>query len=177
LTISEQQIEEVVFNHFVNLLGQTQVRTAGLNWNNLGYVREDLSELEDPFEPEEIKQTIMSLPSEKASGPDGFIGLFYKKCWTIIQNDLIATLSAFHSLRTQRLHLINEANVVLIPKANDASSIIDFRPISLINSLAKIIKKILADRLALRLQDVVSNCQNAFIKKGASRTILFMYKV
>jgi hypothetical protein len=68
-------------------------------------------------------------------------------------------------IRTQRLHLINEANVVLIPKANDASSITDFRPISLINSLAKIITKILADRLAPRLQNLVSNCQNAFIKK------------
>jgi hypothetical protein len=78
LAISQQQKEEVVFNHFVNLLGQTQVRTASLNWNNPGYVREDLSELEDPFEPEEIKQTIMSLPSEKASGPDVFIGLSIK---------------------------------------------------------------------------------------------------
>jgi hypothetical protein len=107
----------------------------------------------------------MSLPSEKAPGPDGFIGLFYKKCWTIFPDDPIAALSAFHSLRTQRLHLINEANVVLIPKANDASSITDFRPINLINSLAKIITKILADRLAPRLQDLVSNCQNAFIKK------------
>jgi hypothetical protein len=177
LAISQQQKEEVVFNHFINLLCQTQVRIASLNWNNLGYVQQDLSELEDPFAPEEIKQTIMSLPSEKTPSPDDFIGLFYKKCWTIIQDDLIAALSAFHSLRTQQLHLINAANVDLIPKANDASSITDFHPISLINSLAKIITKILADRLAPRLQDLVSTCQNAFMKKGAFRKILFMYGV
>jgi hypothetical protein len=118
------------------------VRSASLNWNNLGYEQHDLSELEDPFEPEEIKQTVMRLPSEKAPGPEGFVGLFYKKCWTIIQNDLIAALRAFHSLRTQWLHLINEANVVLILKTNDVTNITDFRPISLINSLAKIITKI-----------------------------------
>lgn len=40
-----------------------------------------------------------------------------------------------------------------------------FRPISLINSLAKIITKILEDRLAPRLNEIVSGCQNAFIKK------------
>jgi hypothetical protein len=55
--------------------------------------------------------------------------------------------------------------VVLILKTNDATNITDFHPISLINSLAKIITKILADRLAPRLQDLVSRCQNAFIKK------------
>jgi hypothetical protein len=65
----------------------------------------------------------------------------------------------------QRPHIINEANVVLIPKTNDATNITDFCPISLINNLAKIIIKILADRLALRLQDLVSRCQNAFMKK------------
>jgi hypothetical protein len=59
------------------------VRKASLNWNNLGYIQQDLSELEDPFAPEEIKQTITSLPHEKAPSPDSFIGLFYKKCWTI----------------------------------------------------------------------------------------------
>jgi hypothetical protein len=141
------------------------VRLASLNWNNLGYEQHDLSELEDLFESEEIKQMVMSLPSEKALGLDGFVGLFYKKCWTIIQDDLIAALRAFHSLRTQQLHLINEANVVLIPKTNDAINITDFRLISLINSLAKIITKTLADRLAPSLQDLVSRCQNAFIKK------------
>jgi hypothetical protein len=55
--------------------------------------------------------------------------------------------------------------VVLIPKTNDAINITDFRLISLINSLAKIITKTLADRLAPSLQDLVSRCQNAFIKK------------
>jgi hypothetical protein len=107
----------------------------------------------------------MQLPNEKAPGPDGFIGLFYKKCWTIIYTDLLAALQAFHSLRTQKLDLINEANVVLLPKTPDAASITDFRPISLINSLVKIITKVMAERLVPKLNDLVSTCQNAFIKK------------
>jgi hypothetical protein len=106
----------------------------------------------------------MQLPAEKSPGPDGFIGLFYKKCWPIIK-DLIEALQAFHSPKTRWLDLINEANIVLLPKMNVATSISDFRPISLINSLAKIITKILAERLAPRLHELVSGCQNAFIKK------------
>lgn len=54
---------------------------------------------------------------------------------------------------------------VLLPKTPEAASITEFRPISLIDSLAKLIKKILADRLAQRLNELVFACQNAFVKK------------
>jgi hypothetical protein len=66
----------------------------------------------------------------------------------------LAALRAFHSLRTQKLELINEAHVVLLPKRNDAASVADFRPISLINSLAKIITKTIADRLGQSQWDI-----------------------
>jgi hypothetical protein len=165
LATTQQHKQEVVFNHFVSLLGRTQTRLVALNWSHLGYERQDLNNLEDLFEEDEIKKVIIQLPNEKAPSPNGFIGLFYKKCWPIIRVDLLEALRAFHSLRTQRLDLINETNVVLLPKEPDAATITEFRPISLINSLAKIITKVLADRLAPRLNDLVSTCQNAFIKK------------
>jgi hypothetical protein len=40
----------------------------------------------------------------------------------------------------------------------------DFRPISLIHSFAKLVTKILVNRLASRLEDMVSTNQSAFIK-------------
>jgi hypothetical protein len=55
--------------------------------------------------------------------------------------------------------------LVLQPKKEGADNVTDFCPISLINSLAKIITKILADRLTPRLNELISGCQNAFIKK------------
>jgi mannosylglycoprotein endo-beta-mannosidase len=82
-----------------------------------------------------------------------------------VKQDLIVALQAFHSLRTRRLELINEANIILLPKKDGADNISDFRPISLISSLAKIITKILADRLAPRLNELISGCHNASIKK------------
>jgi hypothetical protein len=162
--LTHQRKEEAIFDHFVSLMGKTQVRSASINWTQLGYQEQDLGELENPFEEDEIEKVIMQLPAEKAPGPDGFIGGFYKKCWPIICSDLLAALQAFHSLRTRRFELVNEANV-LLPKSREASKVTDYRPISLINSLAKIITKILADRLAPRLHNLVSCSQNAFIKK------------
>ena len=50
-------------------------------------------------------------------------------------------------------------------KKTDATRVTDFRPISLIHSIAKIFSKVLANRLAPRLNSLVSNCQSAFIKK------------
>ena len=54
---------------------------------------------------------------------------------------------------------------MLLPKTQDARSVSDYRPISLINSFVKIITKILANRLAPHMNSLVSNAQNAFIKK------------
>ena len=105
------------------------------------------------------------MPSEKAPGPDGFIGVFYKKCWSIIKEDLVQAVMSFYRHRTTRLNLINEANIVLLPKIQDAASLSDYRTISLINNVVKIITKILANRLAPHLNSLVSYAQNAFIKK------------
>lgn len=149
-------------------MGKTQERSLSLNWTNLGYQPHDLTDLEAPFEAEEIKKVVMHLPAEKSPGPDGFIGLLYK-CWDVIGEDLMQALHAFHSLRTRRRELINEANIILLPKKEGATMVTDFRPMSLINSLAKIITKVLSGRLVLRLNELVSGCQNAFIKKKMHR--------
>jgi hypothetical protein len=62
------------------------------------------------------------------------------------------------------LGLLNAAYVTLIPKKVDASTARDFRPISLVHSFAKLITKILANRLAPRLDAMVATNQSAFIR-------------
>ncbi|GJU94577.1 retrovirus-related pol polyprotein from transposon TNT 1-94 [Tanacetum coccineum] len=63
----------------------------------------------------------------------------------------------------------NASFIALIPKIPDAKLVKDFRPISLIGSLYKIIAKILANRLVGVLGDLVSEVQSAFV---ADRQIL-----
>jgi hypothetical protein len=52
-----------------------------------------------------------------------------------------------------------------LPKKDGAEEISDFRPISLIHGIAKIISKMLALRLGPFMNELVSNAQSAFIKK------------
>jgi hypothetical protein len=62
------------------------------------------------------------------------------------------------------LGLLNAAYITLIPKKVDANTARDFRPISLVHSFAKLITKILANRLAPRLDAMVATNQSAFIR-------------
>jgi hypothetical protein len=67
--------------------------------------------------------------------------------------------------RTSRnLHLLNSANIILLPKAPDAAHPKDFRPISLVHLFAKLFTKILAIRLWPWIHELVNPCQSAFIQ-------------
>ena len=52
---------------------------------------------------------------------------------------------------------LNATFLVLIPKKEGASDVQDFKPISLVGSLYKIIAKVLANRLKRVMGKVVSN--------------------
>ena len=58
---------------------------------------------------------------------------------------------------------LNATFIALIPKKNDASNIRDFRPISLVGSLYKILSKVLANRLKQVLDQLTSESQNSFV--------------
>ena len=51
---------------------------------------------------------------------------------------------------------LNSAYITLLPKKEGAEQPKDFRPISLVHSFAKLVTKLLANRLAPRLQQIVS---------------------
>lgn len=83
-------------------------------------------------------------------------------------------MSQLFNLRGDRWNLLNSANIALLPKKHSACTAADYRPISLMHSVAKIMGKILANRLAPHLPDLVSNSQSAFIK-GRSILDNFQY--
>nr|GEW84647.1 RNA-directed DNA polymerase, eukaryota, reverse transcriptase zinc-binding domain protein [Tanacetum cinerariifolium] len=57
----------------------------------------------------------------------------------------------------------NSSFITLIPKMLNANMVKDFRPISLIRSLYKVIAKVLANRLVTVLDDIVDEIQSAFV--------------
>ena len=93
LTKHEEE-EQTIFNFYKSLLGDSSDREVTVNLAELNVPSFDLADLDNPFSEEEVWKTIGSLPSNKAPGPDGFTGKFYKVCWPIIKIDVMAAVSA-----------------------------------------------------------------------------------
>jgi hypothetical protein len=77
-------MQGVLDDFFANLLGSNIQRPYSLNLAACHRDAIDLSSLEAPFSVKEVCDTIGALPSDKAPGPDGFTGKFYKCCWHIM---------------------------------------------------------------------------------------------
>ena len=58
---------------------------------------------------------------------------------------------------------LNASFLSLIPKKNNALNIKDFRLISLVGSVYKLLSKVLANRLRLVLDKLISESQNSFV--------------
>jgi hypothetical protein len=101
---------------------------------------------------------------DKAPGPDGFTGRFYASCWPIIKEDVMEAFRALWGGDCKGLHVANQALISLLPKKADAVEVKDFRPISLIHSVAKLIAKVLSVRLAPSMPLLVGPQQSAFIR-------------
>ena len=154
----------LVDNFYARLIGECGDREQTINLEALHMPTFNLAHLDEPVTELELWNTIKSLPNDKAPGPDGFTGRFYKSCWNIIKMDLMAVVAAVWNKKFDNFCLLNSAFITLIPKHDGAVHVKDFRPISLVHSAAKLITKLLANRLSQKLNDMVSPIQSAFIK-------------
>jgi hypothetical protein len=111
----------------------------------------------------EIKAAVFSLNKDSAPGPDGFGAFFFQHYWDIIKLDVTnAVLEFFTS--SWILPGFNSNIIALLPKSPDASFIDHYRPIAMANFKFKIISKVIADRLASIMPNLVSAEQKGFIQ-------------
>lgn len=148
-TFTEEEAKaSVVFDFYNSLLGLPFQRQHRLDLDQLGLPRLDLHELVAPFSAEEVEHTVRQTPSDQAPGPDGFSGAFFKSAWAVVGSDVVHVFQAFWELDFRSFNLINEATMVLLHKTESPEGLRDYRPISLIHSVGKLIAKCLALRLA-----------------------------
>ena len=87
----------------------------------------------------------------------------FQDCWEVIKEDLVKVFAEFH--RSGNINQSTNASfIVLLPKKSMSRRISDFRPISLITSLYKIIAKVLAGRIRGVLHETIHPTQGAFIQ-------------
>jgi hypothetical protein len=122
-----------------------------------------LQELSTPFTTEEIDEVFRTMPIDKAPGPDGFNGKFLKTCWQVNEEDIYKLCFDFYE-GNLNLGSINMEYITLIPKVPSPTGVNDFRPITLLNCVHKILTKLLTNRLQALVLKIVHQNQYGFLK-------------
>ena len=113
-----------------------QVRPDNVRFSSLSKTDNEL--LIGDFSEEEIRATVWSCDSSKSPGPDGFNFGFLKFCCDVIKKDVVLVVKDF----TVNGHWPRCSNVLFlcfIPKVENPQQLGEFRPISLVGCLYKII--------------------------------------
>ena len=106
------------------------------------------------LEKEEIIVALREAEGDKAPSPDGFTMAFFQKCWCVIERDVLAFFADFHRQCIFEKPL-NATFLCLIRKKINAVNIKDYRPISLVGSLYKLLSKVLAHKLRCVLDELI----------------------
>jgi hypothetical protein len=125
--------------------------------------REDINHPDRSITQNEIEAAIKSLPKKKSPGPDGFSDEFHQS----FKEEIITTLlKLFHEIEREGIlpNSFYEANITLIPKPDkDISKKENYRPISLMNINAKLLNKIMANRIQKHIRKIIHHDQVSFI--------------
>ncbi|KAF5807675.1 putative RNA-directed DNA polymerase [Helianthus annuus] len=124
---------------------------------------EDKSWLVEPFALAEIKEALKECGDEKAPGPDGLNMKFIKKFWHLFEKDFKEVMDYFFVDGALNVGC-GSSFITLIPKLKDPVGLNNYRPISLIGVISKLVSKVLANRLKRVIGSVVSESQSAFLK-------------
>ncbi|KAE8693418.1 Polycomb group protein FERTILIZATION-INDEPENDENT ENDOSPERM [Hibiscus syriacus] len=173
-TIHSLKIEGVVISEPVKIKNSVYefFRTAyntkaaleveGLEFDFMKISAAQRAYMEEEFTEQEVWNAISSSDSAKAPGPDGFTMGFYKKYCKHLKEHIMEFFSNFFEGK-EWVHRVNHAFITLIPKKGNPEIIEDYRPISLVGSLYKILSKVLSKRLISCVKDIISPNQFVFI--------------
>ncbi|KAG6728212.1 hypothetical protein I3842_02G162400 [Carya illinoinensis] len=132
-------IREHVVSFFDNLFSEREgwrPTVDGLDFDSIE--PQVASWLERAFEEDEVHDVIRKMEKDKVPGPDRFSMGFFQTCWEVVKEDIMNVFQEFfHAGKFTKS--LNATFIALIPKKSGASEVKDFRPISLINGIYKIL--------------------------------------
>ncbi|GKV32816.1 hypothetical protein SLEP1_g41389 [Rubroshorea leprosula] len=158
------ELKEGMAKYFQDLFTENdwlRPKLDGINFKQISHT--DNESLMAKFSKEEVKNAVWDCESTKSPRPDEFNFKFIKAMWEDIKQEVIGYIQEFHE-RGKMEKGANASFIVLIPKVENPQRIEDYRPISLIGVMYKILAKLLANRLRKVLDKIIGEQQMAFIK-------------
>lgn len=122
---------------------------------------------------EEIKSALWSLKAFKALRLDGLHAGFFQRFWLIAGSSVINEVKKVFAKRRIPAFL-NTTHIALIPKIQGPETLSNYIPISLCNTVYKIVSKIIVAKMRQYLDKLISPCQSAFVsgRKGLDNAII-----
>lgn len=106
---------------------------------------------------------LSELSNDKAPGPDGFNVFYIKQFRSELKGRVLESFSKFWDGENLPAGF-NSSFLVLVPKVPILKLIQDYRPISLIKSVAKLLTKTIANRLGSLVDKLIDSHQFGFVK-------------
>uniref|UniRef100_A0A2N9I4P7 RNase H type-1 domain-containing protein n=1 Tax=Fagus sylvatica TaxID=28930 RepID=A0A2N9I4P7_FAGSY len=126
-----------------------------------------------PVSAKDIKSCLWSFKPFKAPGPDGLHPGFFQKCWNTVGESVINEVKQIF-ISGKMPPYLNKTLISLIPKCLGPETLSQFRPISLCNTVYKIVTKIIVCRIRPIIGNLVSPYQAAFVpgRRGIDNVII-----
>ena len=141
------EIADFIRNGYLELFMSSHSSSILLPWDpppcwNSCLKEDEIVKLSNSISDEEISSTFYSLKAFKASGTDGLHAGFFQRFWLLVRDSVKKEVNQICSSLIMPEYL-NRTLITLIPKCNNPESLGNYRPISLCNTVYKVVTKMI----------------------------------
>ena len=146
----ESEVASLMRQGFLNLFSSGLISVPRNVWLPLSWPNRltlgEVNLMDREVSSKEIKKALWTLKPFKAPGPDELLVGFFQNAWAIVGDSVVNEVKNIFRTRTMPLKL-NQTLIMLIPKCDGPESLSNFRPISLCNTLYKVLTKVIVNRI------------------------------